>query len=191
MRKSLAGIAVAVLMATTAGAQLTPVGLGYEVRTFGGMYVPAETIENDLKAAEMFGAQVARELNDNVHVLGSFSFTHGHNKFTGIHEDRTFIYQYDLGIELNDAAEISTNWLFRPFVGVGAGARTYDFKSSSLGTNTCTAAYGSLGTEFQRRTVALRFETRNYVNCYKSPVSGDRKTVLDFGLSLGLVYHLR
>jgi len=74
---------------------------------------------------------------------------------------------------------------------VGVGARTYDYAAAGVGSNTCSAGYASVGSELQRGTVALRFDARDYLNCFKSPFTGVEKTRNDIGLTLGLVYHIR
>ena len=52
-----------------------------------------------------------------------------------------------------------------------------------------TSGYGSLGTELQTGAVALRVEARDYMSCFKSPVTGLHDTRSDLGLSLGVAYH--
>jgi hypothetical protein len=164
---------------------------GFEVRSFAGAFVPTGDQRNDFKTATMLGAQVAHEFSEHLHLLGSFAWTHGHNKFANLNDDRTFIWQYDAGVELNLVREINDDWLFRPLVGVGVGARTYDYAAAGVGSNTCSAGYASVGSELQRGTVAVRFDARDYLNCFKSPFTGVEKTRNDIGLTLGLVYHIR
>ena len=69
--------------------------------------------------------------------------------------------------------------------------RLYDYAASGVGSNTCSAGYASVGSELQRGTVAVRFDARDYLNCFKSPFTGVEKTRNDIGLTLGLVYHIR
>jgi hypothetical protein len=139
----------------------------------------------------MVGAQVAHEFSERLHLLGSFAWTQGHNKFANLNDDRTSIWQYDAGVELNLVREINDAWLFRPLIGAGVGARTYDYAAAGIGSNTCSAAYGNVGSELQRGTVAIRLDARDYLNCFKSPFTGVQKTRNDVGLTLGLVYHIR
>jgi hypothetical protein len=162
-----------------------------ELRPFAGVLIPTGDLRNDFKAATMLGGQAALEMTSNVHLLGSFAWTHGHTKFAGFSDDLTYIYQYDAGVELNLVRPLGSDWLFRPFTGVGGGARTYDYKANGVGSKTCTSGYGTLGAEFQRRSVAIRLEGRNFLTCFQSPLSGTKKTRNDIGISLGLAYHLK
>ena len=189
-RITLALVGLAALTAPAVG-QSNRLSPGFEVRSFAGAYVPTGAQRNDFKAATMIGAQIAHEFSDQLHLLGSVGWTHGHNKFANVTDDRTYIWQYDAGLELNLVEDLGSDWLFRPLVGFGVGGRTYDCAAARLGTNSCSAAYGSVGSEFQRGTVAIRLDARDYLNCFKSPITGVKKTRNDVGLSLGLVYHIR
>jgi hypothetical protein len=80
---------------------------------------------------------------------------------------------------------------FRPFVGAGVGSRTYDYKDRQTKNTSCVAGYASLGAEIRHRVIAVRSEARDYLSCFQSPISGERRTRNDLGLTIGLVYHIR
>jgi hypothetical protein len=160
-----------------------------EVRPFAGVYIPVGAQRSDFKSATMVGGQAAIEVNRSFHALASVGWTHGHNKF--FTDDVTHIWQYDAGGEFNLVREMGFGWYFRPFVGAGAGGRTYDYKTDGVGTKTYLAGYGAAGGEVQRGAVAFRIEVRDYLNRFESPVTGTKRTRNDLGLSFGLAYHLR
>jgi hypothetical protein len=188
---SIATLSAFAALTISASAQTTGVTPGFEIRSFAGAFVPTGDMRNDFKTATTVGAQVAHEFSEHMHLLGSIAWTHGHNKFANLTDDRTFIWQYDAGVELNLVREINDEWLFRPLIGAGVGARTYDYAAAGVGSNTCSAGYASVGSELQRGTVAVRLDARDYLNCFKSPFTGVKKTRNDVGLTLGLVYHIR
>ena len=160
-----------------------------ELRPFAGVFLPVGAQDADFKAATMVGAQAAIEVNRHVHGVASVGWTHGHNRlFT---EDVTYIWQYDVGAELNAVSEMGWGWYFRPFVGAGGGGRTYDYRSVDVKTTSCTAAYGSVGAEIQHNIVAFRAEARDYLSCYQSPLTATKRTRNDIGLTVGLAYHFR
>lgn len=160
-----------------------------EIRPFAGVFLPVGAQRADFKSATMVGAQAAIELNRHLHGLVSLGWTHGHNRlFT---EDVTHIWQYDFGAELNAVSEMGWGWYFRPFVGTGFGGRTYDYRGVSTGTTSCTAGYGALGGEIQRTILAFRVEARDYLSCYKSPLTAKTRTRNDLGLTVGFAYHVR
>lgn len=187
MRKILliSGLALA---ASALGAQEPWQRARPEIRPFVGAYVPTGALRDRFETATMVGAQGALELNQNFHVTASVGLTHGHNKF-GFNDDLTYIWQYDVGAEFNLVEPVTRDWMLRPFVGLGAGARTYDYKVTS-GTNSCAAGYGALGSELQKGAVAFRVEARDYAVCFKSPVTGRKSTRNDLGIAFGIAYHI-
>jgi hypothetical protein len=81
---------------------------------------------------------------------------------------------------------------FKPFAGLGAGARTYDYKADQLATKTGAVGYGAIGSEIQFDRVALRCQAQDNVFSFRSPLSGaSTKTRNDLRLSFGLAYHFR
>lgn len=160
-----------------------------EVRPFAGVYVPLGAQRADFQSATLLGAQGAMELNRHFHVVGSVGRTRGHNKIFA--NDFTPIWQYDLGVELNLVRNVGDGSLFRPFLGTGSGGRTYEYRALTEGTRTCLAGYGAAGAEMQRGLVAFRFEARDYLSCFESPVTGVKRTRNDIGLSVGFAYHIQ
>ena len=183
-------VAALFAVASSVGAQEISGGFTPEIRPFVGVYLPTGPMQDQFKSASMAGVQVAFEMNRNFHVLGSVGWTHGHTKLP-ISRDRTDIWQYDVGVEGNLIQPLGDVWLLRPFAGIGAGGRTYDYLAPGVGSRRCTAGYGSLGTELQRGNVALRLEGRDYLSCFESPVTSQKSTLNDVGISLGLAYHIR
>jgi hypothetical protein len=179
-----------VLGASSAAAQVTAATGTLEIRPFVGAYVPVGAMRDEFKAATMRGVQGAMELSRHLHVLAGGSWTHGHSKLLPSN-DVTYVWQYDTGVEANLVRALSGGWLWRPFAGLGVGGRTYDYRKADVATRTCTAGYGALGSELQMGTVGLRLEGRDYLSCYKSPLTAARRTRSDLGLSFGVAYHLR
>jgi hypothetical protein len=160
-----------------------------ELRPFAGVFVPVGAQRSNFKSATMVGIQGAVEVNRYVHGVASVGWTHGHNRF--FVEDVTHIWQYDVGAELNAVSEMGWGWYFRPFVGAGAGGRTYDYRGVDANSTSCTAGYGSVGAEVQHNMVAFRAEARDYLSCFQSPITTLKRTRNDVGLTVGIAYHLR
>ena len=161
-----------------------------EIRPFAGMFVPTGTQRDDFKKAAMLGFQSALEVSSYMHFLASVGWTDGRSKIGALTNDVAHIWQYDLGAEFNGVRELSYSMLFRPFIGVGAGARKYDYDAVGVGTRTCSAGYAALGSELQRKSFALRLESRGYVSCFKSPLSGEQRYRNDMSFAFGLAYHV-
>jgi hypothetical protein len=182
--------AVAVAAAPPAMAQTSETTMAFEMRPTAGIYLPTGQMRHDFKAAALLGFQGGLEVNDHAHLLLGGAWAQTEARFPAFTRQRTDIWQFDAGAELNLIRRLDADWLFRPFVGAGIGARTYDYEMPGVGSRTCTVGYGSVGTEFQRHLVAARFESRNNLSCFRSPVTGEARTRYDLGLTLGLVYHV-
>ncbi len=180
--------AVVLLTAASAAVAQSPVPPQIELRPVAGAYIPTGVQRDLFKDAAMFGVQGALEVRPNFHVVGSFAWSPGHDRF-GLAEDRVNLFQYDAGVEYGPVVPLGRNWEWKPFAGVGAGARTYDYRATELDTNTCFSGYGALGTEFQYGVTALRIEARDYLYCYKHPILDESKTRNEVGLSAGIAYH--
>jgi len=141
--------------------------------------------------APIFGLQGAVELKPTLHLVGTFGCVPGQNAYVLTRDDGN-IFQYDVGLELSMVRPLSGNWQFRPYVGIGGGARTYAYQADQLADQTCAAGYGALGTEFQLGRTALRVEARDDGFCFKSPVAGqDSKRRNDIRLAAGVAFQLR
>jgi hypothetical protein len=188
MRKLIFTVAVLAAGAAALPAQVT--GTPFEVRPFVGANIPTGTQRDLFKPAALFGVQAAVEVRENFHVLGTFGWVPAQNKYDVLDAD-VHMFQYDVGLEYGMVGHMGASWLIKPFVGLGAGARTYVFDANELKNRTCLAGYGALGTEFQIARAAIRLEARDNVFCYNSPVIDQKKTRNDVGLALGLAYHFR
>jgi hypothetical protein len=124
-------------------------------------------------------------------MLGTFGWVPGQTKYPGLNDD-VQILQYDVGVEFNMVRALGAAWLFRPFVGAGAGARSYLYENNDLRDRTCAVGYGALGMELQLDRAAIRLEGRDNVFCFRSALPRIKSTTRnDVGLSLGLAYHFR
>jgi hypothetical protein len=162
-----------------------------EIRPFAGAYIPAGVQRDLFEGAALLGVQAALELRPWFHVLGTFGWVPGQTKYAGADAD-VQIFQYDVGMELNGVQPLRGAWLFKPFIGVGGGARSYLYSDDLLLDRTCVAGYGAAGAELEINRTALRLEGRDNVFCFRSALPGIKsRTRSDFGLSLGLAYHFR
>jgi hypothetical protein len=61
---------------------------------------------------------------------------------------------------------LASGWTLKPFVGVGVGARTYDFRDLDVGTETDFAGYVAAGAGVEYRAVELRLTARDYLSAF-------------------------
>lgn len=189
MRRIMLAAVALVFGATALPAQET--GAKAEIRPFVGASIPTGTQRDLFNDAPVFGLQGAVELKPTLHLVGTFGWVPGQNEYV-LARDNVNIFQYDVGIELSMVRGLGASWQFRPYLGVGGGARTYAYEADQLGDKTCAAGYGALGSEFQLGRTALRVEARDDVFCFKSPIPGqDSRTRNDLRLTAGMAYHFR
>ena len=183
---TLAALITSALVASAQEPKVRP-----EIRPFVGMYIPTGEQRNLFDDAAMLGLQAALELRPSFHLLGTFGWAPGQTKYA-VAKDNVQLLQYDVGLELNMVRALGDAWLFKPFLGLGGGARTYLYEDGNLKNQTCAAGYGALGAELEFARTAIRLEGRDNVFCFRSPLPGIKsKTRNDVGLSLGLAYHFR
>ena len=188
MRRIAIALALFVAGAATLTAQSTT--KKPEIRPFIGANVPTGEQRNLFTDAALLGAQIALELRPTVHVVGTFGWAASQTSYN-IPDDNVNMFTYDVGVEMSLVQSLGGAWELKPFVGLGAGARTYAY-SGDLPDQTCGSAYLGGGTEFQLVPWAFRLEARYNAFCYQTPFTTDEsETRYDLGLTLGLAYHFR
>ena len=189
MRKFLVSLVVLAATSTMSAAQESV--KRPEIRPFMGVSIPTGPQRDYFGNAAMFGLQAALEMKPSFHLLGTFGYVPGEAKYAGA-QDGVQIFQYDLGFELNMVRELGDTWLFKPFFGLGAGARSYLYDDDALANQTCASGYAALGTEFELHRTSIRLEARDNLFCYRSPLPNVKsQTRNDVGLSAGIAYHFR
>jgi hypothetical protein len=164
-----------------------------EFRLFTGAYVPTGSQTDVLKASAFYGGQVAVETGRMFHLVGTFGYGEPRTKGSAI-VTKVRAYFYDAGAEVFHTVSLTSQgepeWLLKPFLGAGVGARTYDLKGVDSKAHTDAAGYGAVGTEIQHTRVAARIEVRDYLTRFKG-FTGEEKasTRNDLGILGGLVYH--
>ena len=184
-------IAVALLLSAAGTAQAQYIGsLRPEVRPFVGASIPTGAQRGAFATEPQYGLQVALEVRPTLHLNTTFSWVPARAQF-GIAQNRVNILAYGVGAELGIVEGLSGSWELRPFIGAGAGGRTYAYQAASLSDRTCLAGYASAGTEIQSNQLAVRLEARGNAFCFKDPMPGAAsRTRYDIGMSFGLAYHI-
>lgn len=162
-----------------------------EIRIFTGAQIATGPQRRLFTDSPLFGVQLASEVRPTLHLVGSFGWIPSQVAYS-FSNDNVNIFEYTVGLELGLQRSLPANWLLKPFLGAGAGGRTYVYAAPGISDQTCTMGYVAGGTEFQFAKTAFRLEARDNLFCYQSPIAGQAsKTRNDVGLSLGVAYHLR
>ena len=174
-------------LATTATAQDAVVhSNGFELRPYVGAYIPTGNQRDLLRDAVLVGGQASYRLNPNIAVTGTLGWSPSKDRITP--GDQTLdVWQYDLGAEFRAPSWITAGTMdFTPFVGLGAGARTYNYRDLDVNAKTNAAGYGVLGGELGFGRIGWRLEARDYVSQFKPFDGGDSKTRNDVTIATGL-----
>ena len=162
---------------------------GPELRPFLGISFATGAQRDEVMGGTTIGLQAARALRPTMHVVGTFAWTMEETRRVESH-DALDVLQYDLGLEIGRSYPLAFGFSFRRFAGIGAGARSYRYRTGALLDRTCVAGYGTLGAELGLGDSALRAEVRDNVFCYRSPIRGEpARTRNDVLFALGFAYH--
>jgi len=184
---SLTLAALIAVVGSTARAQTGSIGL--EVRPFVGAYIPTGDQRDFLKDAVLAGGQASWRVIPAFAVTGTFAWSPSKDRISAGNQTLD-IFQYDLGAELRADSWYDGGLItLTPFVGLGAGGRTYSYRDLDVGNKTNFDGYGALGGDVGFGPVALRIEARDYVSQFKPLTgTGDTKTRNDIGLAAGISY---
>lgn len=195
-------MARAVIALATAGILLSapPLGAQAEVpktRTFGmrftsGGLVPTGSQREIVKDAQLSGAQLSMKVHPAVAVTGSFSWASSRDLATA-GAPKLDVFTSDVGLELcpkqwGDA----TGFGFTSFAGLGAGARSYNYRKLDVDATHNLAAYGAIGGELGMGRVGLRVEVRDYVAGFRPLIGGGKsETRNDLVIMAGFRFNRR
>jgi hypothetical protein len=154
------------------------------IRPFAGAFIPTGDQRDVLEDAVLVGAQASWTVHPNVGLTASFGWTPSTDKVTP--GDPTLdAFQYDVGVEAR-AAQLSTARV-SPFLGLGAGGRTYSYRDLEVDSKTNFAGYGALGVDVDAGPLSVRLEGRDYVSRFQPLTGGgEKKTRNDVALFAGL-----
>jgi hypothetical protein len=171
--------ALAMLVTTAyAGAAQTiaPKTKPWELRFTTGAFVPTGDLRSTLKNAEVSGAQLSFTVHPAVALTGSFAWARSRDVATAA-APKLDVFTSDVGAEMRVAPWFAGRAVsFAPFIGLGGGARSYNYRKLDVDATNNLAAYGAVGGELGMGRVALRLELRDYASGFK-PLVGAGKSV--------------
>ncbi|MGE0448855.1 MAG: hypothetical protein AB7Q29_04655 [Vicinamibacterales bacterium] len=196
MWKAVAAVALVLIsLATTTGRAHAQSSVatrpGIELLVPSGTVVPTGAQEDDVKRARLTAIQASYGLRPDL-VLTS---TVGWARTTPVGlgpEAKLDLFTYDAGVEYRlprRSADRRIN--FKPFTGMGAGARTRSYRNADVATTHGFATYASVGGELGVSRVRVRLEVRDYLTWVTPPGASGATRRNDVAVLAGLRLALR
>lgn len=137
-----------------------------------GAVVPTAAQRDAIKRGNLAAAQLSYVVRPTLAITATLGWARSRD-IASVGDPKLDVFTYDLGAEVRAPQWIAGHAVtFSPFAGVGAGARSYNYRSLDVDATHNVAGYLSAGGEFGIRRVRLRLEVRDYVTGFK-PLVGD------------------
>ena len=148
--------------AAQAPASATP----WTMRFTSGALVPTGKQGNVIANAQLSAAQLSWMIRPSLAITGTFGWARSRD-VASVNTPKLDVFTSDLGIEACRTQWVSGRTSFTSFLGLGAGARSYNYRKLDVDATHNLAAYGAVGGELGVGRVGLRLEARNYVTGFK------------------------
>ena len=160
-------LALSVSATRTAIAQTSP----WEFRISSGNFVPTGEQRDILQSSQLTAVQLSWVVRPSLAITGTFGWARSRD-LTSAETPKLDVFTSDLGVEVRPAQWFSGSAVtFNSFVGIGGGARSYNYRKLDVAATHNLAGYGAVGGEIGIGRVGVRLEVRDYVAGFK-PLSG-------------------
>ncbi len=158
--------AVAIVLAVSSVAQAqssAPEKPGFEVVMPTGTINPTGPQGDEIKRASLTAVQLSYGLRPDLVLASTLGWAR--TRPLGLGTDaRLDMFSYDVGAEFRIPRRVGDGrFNFKPFTGVGVGARSYNYRHIDAATTHNLAAYASAGGEVALAKVRVRLEVRDYM----------------------------
>src|SRR5262249_7696583 len=138
-------------------------------------FVPTGAQRNSLKGAQASAAQISWLLRPSLAITGTFTWARSRDVGM-VGSPKLDAFTSDLGLETRGARWFRGRAVtFSPFAGVGAGARSYNYRKLDVDATHNLAGYAAIGGELGIKRVGVRIEARDYATGFK-PLVGAGKS---------------
>jgi hypothetical protein len=183
------------LSAQTADAPATPERRsGWEILVPTGTIVPTGAQRSAIKRGNLTAAQLSyvvrpEKAGPSLAVTATVGWARSRD-IAAADDPKLDVFTYDVGAELRAPRWTAGRGVsLAPFAGVGAGARSYNYRSLDVDATHAASAYGAVGGEVGVPHIRLRLEARDYVTGFR-PLAGGGPTAArnDVVVMAGLRY---
>ncbi len=159
---------------------------GWELLVSSGVVVPTGAQRTRVAQGKLTAVQVSYVVRPAIAVTASLGWARTRDIAT-VNDPKLDAFTYDIGAEFRAPKLIGGNAIsLSPFAGVGAGGRSYNYRSLSAPAASNVAGYGSVGGELGVGRIRLRLEARDYLTGFKLAGEGAARSGNDVVLMGGL-----
>ena len=139
----------------------------WELRFNSGALIPTGNQRSALKSAQLSGVQLSWRVLPVLAVTGQFGWARSRD-VSLLATPKLDVFTSDLGVEARPVQwNVGHAMLVTPFAGLGAGVRSYNYRSLDVDATHNAAAYAAVGGEVGLGRVGLRVEARDYATGFK------------------------
>ena len=169
-----AAVALLVLAGTAQAQQVSSTASRWELRLPSGGLIATGSQRDLLKDANLTGLQVSRSIGSRFAATGTFAWARSRD-LTISGKPKLDVFTSDLGVEAHSGEFFAQAPVtLRTFAGVGAGARSYNYRKLDVDATNNLAGYAAAGGELGMGRVALRIEARDYATGFKPLIGGGK-----------------
>ena len=165
----------------------------FEFNLVSGKVLPTGAQRDAIKSANLTVAQLSYEIHPSFAITASTGWARTRD-VASFGDPKLDMFTYDVGGEVRaHRISLSKTFSVMPFAGIGAGGRSYNYRSRDVDATHNLAGYVSAGSELGiGNRVRLRLEARDYVSGFKPLAGGDvSDTRNDVSVVLGLRVKVR
>jgi hypothetical protein len=144
---------------------------GWELLFSSGALVPTGVQRSVVKDAPLSTAQVSYVMRSRFAITTMAGWARSRDLATA-DDPKLDVFTFDVGAEARAPRLIAGETMsFTPFIGAGAGSRSYNYRGIDVDATHNVAGYGAVGGELGKGRVHVRLEVRDYLSRFK-PLSG-------------------
>lgn len=144
---------------------------GWELHLSSGALVPAGAQRSAIKSAKLSTAQLSYVVRSRYALTTTFGWARSRD-LGAVGRPKLDVFTYDVGAEARAPRWIDGKSMsLTPFVGAGAGSRSYNHRRLDVAATHNLAGYAAVGGEAGWSRVRVRLEVRDYVTGFK-PLMG-------------------
>lgn len=186
-----AAVAAFALCALTAAPALAQSDNPFTGRAFFGADSPSGGIKDHYDAGGFGGVQVGYRLKSYLGLVATSTWANAPTYRAGRLPDNATAWTLDAGVEARTAklSRSMGSWAIEPYVGAGAGERSYLLAKTLTTSTTSPVGYGALGADLNRGNSiwGLRLEARDYFGSFNDPERiQPKQSGSDLGVALGV-----